>query len=45
MVSIRSGLLGGTIATFAVSAIVQMKNEAGRLPGVHLPGARSALGK
>lgn len=43
MVSIRSGLLGGTIATFAISAIVQMKNATGSLPDVHLLGAWSAL--
>jgi len=36
MVSIRSGLVAGFIATFVMSAIVQMKNATGKLPEVHL---------
>ena len=43
MVSIRSGLLGGLIATFATSAIVQMKKATGSLPDVHLLNAWSTL--
>ena len=43
MVSIKSGLLGGVVATFAISAIVQMKKATGSLPDVHLLNAWSAL--
>ena len=43
MVSIRSGLLGSLFATFAISAIVQMKKATGSLPDVHLLNAWSTL--
>src|SRR3990172_7907091 len=43
MVSIRSGLMAGFIATFVTSAIVQMKNATGTLPEVHIVKAWSAL--
>lgn len=43
MVSIRSGVVAGFIATFVTSAIVQMKNATGKLPEVQLIKTWSAL--
>lgn len=43
MVSIKSGLFGGVIATFVTSAMVQMKNATGSLPDVQLIRTWSAF--
>jgi hypothetical protein len=42
MDSIKSGLVGGVIATFVTSAMILMKNATGRLPDVHILGTWSA---
>ena len=43
MVSIRSGLVAGFVATFVTSALILMKNATGKLPDVHILKTWSAL--
>jgi len=43
MISIRSGIQGGFVATFAASAMMLMNNAIGKIPEIHIARTLSAM--